>query len=275
MDADIKPFNISISDAKIAHLRQKLEHATFLHEMPLSDSWSYGVRLSDIKRLYTTIIYVDGFDPLKIGILLTWPSKPGFALEQYAESCHKLILKLGRLVVTQGGDWGYGITRFMGIRYGPMSSSATDDSGAVLASHINHNLGVPPSISQEKAGLARTDRFWEEGAAYNRLHCHNLTTIGIALRDSPVVLLSWIYGKLHDWTDDEILTRISIYQFSDAGPEAGCRVYYENAHLASAKQVEECYPGAKVGVSTFPQDFLMSLGHCQTLGSLVFEKWHD
>lgn len=33
--------------------------------------------------------------------------KKGFAVEQYAETCHKLMLKLGyNEYVTQGGDWG-------------------------------------------------------------------------------------------------------------------------------------------------------------------------
>jgi pimeloyl-ACP methyl ester carboxylesterase len=34
------------------------------------------------------------------------PKKKGFALAQYAETCHKLMLKLGyEQYVTQGGDW--------------------------------------------------------------------------------------------------------------------------------------------------------------------------
>jgi hypothetical protein len=61
-------------------------------------------------------------------------SKRGFTLAQYAETCHKLMLKLGYTeYVTQGGDWG----------------------------------------------------FWS-----------------YALQDSPVALISWIYEKLHDWTDN-------------------------------------------------------------------------
>jgi hypothetical protein len=40
------------------------------------------------------------------------PRKKGFALAQYAETCHKLMQKLGYTeYVTQGGDWGYYITR--------------------------------------------------------------------------------------------------------------------------------------------------------------------
>ena len=61
--------------------------------------------------------------------------KRGFALPQYAETCHKLMLQLGydqygkrkriidysvrsnNLIVTQGGDWGSHITRVMGYLY--------------------------------------------------------------------------------------------------------------------------------------------------------------
>jgi hypothetical protein len=61
-------------------------------------------------------------------------------------------------------------------------------------------------------------------------------TLAYALQDSPVALLAWIYEKLHDWTDnypwtdEEIFTWISIYQFSRAGPGAAHRIYYEVRH---------------------------------------------
>lgn len=42
-------------------------------------------------------------------------NKPGFAASQYAELCHKLMLQLGYdEYVTQGGDWGFFITRAIG-----------------------------------------------------------------------------------------------------------------------------------------------------------------
>lgn len=35
------------------------------------------------------------------------PTRKGFGLKQYAETCHRLMLKLGyEQYVTQGGDWG-------------------------------------------------------------------------------------------------------------------------------------------------------------------------
>jgi hypothetical protein len=55
-------------------------------------------------------------------------------------------------------------------------------------------------------------------------------------------LLAWIYEKLHDWTDnhhwtdDKVLTWISIYQFSRAGPGAAQRIYYEVAHTKQSTQ---------------------------------------
>lgn len=46
------------------------------------------------------------------------PKKRGFALEHYAESCNKLMLKLGYpQYVTQGGDWGYYITRAVSLLF--------------------------------------------------------------------------------------------------------------------------------------------------------------
>lgn len=44
--------------------------------------------------------------------------KRGFGLAQYAETCHKLMLQLGYdEYVTQGGDWGFFITRAIGKLY--------------------------------------------------------------------------------------------------------------------------------------------------------------
>jgi hypothetical protein len=85
-------------------------------------------------------------------------------------------------------------------------------------------------------------------------------TLAYALNDSPVALLAWIYEKLHDWTDsypwtdDEIFTWISIYQFSRAGPGAAHRIYYEVTHTErgpgsiTREQIEEYIPHVKLGL---------------------------
>ena len=52
----------------------------------------------------------------------------GFGLRQYATTCHRLMQSLGyNKYVTQGGDWGFMITRIVGLLF-PESC---------LASHVN------------------------------------------------------------------------------------------------------------------------------------------
>lgn len=150
--------------------------------------------------------------------------------------------------MTQAGDWGFLITRAMGMLY----------PNHVLASHLNFVLTLPPSpfstpmlvlqyltgllTADEKAGLERTQNFADTGSGYSHIHKTRPHTLGYALADSPVGLLAWIYEKLIDWTDDyhwtdeEVLTWISIYQFSEAGADASIRLYYEidNPHEAAS-----------------------------------------
>ncbi|KAF2123176.1 Alpha/Beta hydrolase protein [Lophiotrema nucula] len=221
-------------------------------------------------------------------------SKPGFGILQHAEVCHKLMLQLGYdRYVTQGGDWGFLITRALGFLY----------SSHILASHLNFILTLPPSplstpllvlqyltgrlTPGEKEGLKRTQEFTENGSGYNNIQKTRPHTLGFALVDSPVALLAWIYEKLHDWTDeykwtdDEILTWISIYLFSEAGSDASIRLYYDIANpTASGKfdgKVEFFlkYNTVPLGLSYFPRDVIVlpsSWG--RTLGPVVFEKRH-
>lgn len=219
-------------------------------------------------------------------------TKRAFGIPQYAEAMHKVMIALGYdKYVTQGGDWGFAVTRQIGVRY-PQHC---------LASHLNSaGLSAPPGIMEaplqwlmhkftpysdaEKAARKQSEWFKEEGSAYGNLQSTKPSTIGLALADSPVALLSWIYEKLHDWTDDypwtddEILTWISIYQFSAAGPEASVRIYYERKHAEPelTQKVTKWLPGVKLGMSMFPKDILVSPKTWQrVLGPMVFEKMHE
>ncbi|OTB08333.1 hypothetical protein M426DRAFT_316959 [Hypoxylon sp. CI-4A] len=205
-------------------------------------------------------------------------SKPGFSIPQYAEVCHKLMQRLGYTrYATQGGDWGFMITRAMGFRY----------PDSVVASHMNFILTRPPSLlrtpllalqallwltDEEKAGLARSTWFRDEGSGYNRIQGTKPHTPGFALADSPVALLAWIYEKLVDWTDeypwtdDEVLTWISVYAFSAAGPESSVRIYYEAVHSAGGgvgassngiASILEWNGKVPLGWSYFPRDLFL------------------
>jgi len=194
------------------------------------------------------------------------PRKKGFGPTQYAEVGNKLMLALGyNEYVTQGGDWGYMVTRKIANMYGGKHSKAWHTNFGVaqpphpLQSPLRFLLHlVTPYSPSEKAGLARTTDFRTQGRGYFSVHSTKPQTIGYSLADSPVGLLAWIYEKLvswtdeYPWTDDEILTWVSIYWFSRAGPAASCRIYYEVVQGGEYFSVEK--PKIPMGVSFFPKE---------------------
>jgi len=119
----------------------------------------------------------------------------------------------------------------------------------------------------------RVQRGTKHQALDNRLRSHRLA------RRPPLLDLR----ELHDWTDaypwtdDEILTWISIYQFSNAGPGASTRIYYKTIH--SQKELTEKrldYNGkVKLGISYFPKDICAPPSEFgRKLGEVVFERRH-
>jgi len=166
--------------------------------------------------------------------------------------------------VTQGGDWGFLITRFVSCPSFKKLPKITISSRAlghlypshVKALHTNWALAPFPSFTsspllaitslfkhalgsylytpRERADLARAKLYVNgDTSGYFALLSTKPTTVSFSLSDSPVGLLAFVYEKLHDWTDkypwtdDEILTWISIYWFSEAGPGASGYIYKE------------------------------------------------
>ncbi|KAE8364710.1 Alpha/Beta hydrolase protein [Aspergillus caelatus] len=225
------------------------------------------------------------------------PSRRGFGLEQYAETCHKLMQRLGyQEYVTQNGDWGYYITRTMALLY-PQYCKVT---------HINFDYGggplgfwkypllaiehaVTPYTEREKKGMERRKWFIEESSGYRAMQATKPTTVSYALTDSPVALLAWIYEKLHDWSDhypwseEEVCTWISIYWFSTAlcreyfAPNsisgASLRIYYRATHTwkdsvpnkVTRARTGEWIDSVKIGYSHLPIK----------LGPIVFDRQKD
>ncbi|KAJ7636826.1 Alpha/Beta hydrolase protein [Roridomyces roridus] len=349
-----KPFTISIPDAQLALLHQKLALATFPDE--LSDAgWDHGVPLSDIRRLaarwsdsaqfdwrvqeaklnaelpqFTRDIDVEGHGTLNIHyihkrsavegaipllFLHGWPgcflesrkvaalatqgsaefpafnlvalSHPGFgfsegpktkgfAVEKYAEVAHKLMLPLGYdEYVIQGGDFGHLVSYNIAKIYG-----------------VKHCIGAPPAgdanplTPAEGARLAKNGEFFATGMGYVHIQSTRPQTLGYSLADSPVGLLAWIYEKLaqwsdgYPWTDDEVLTWISIYWFSRAGPTASIRSYREgmkgNINSLFEAMVKEPIQSIPMGISHFPNDsIVMPKSWTRCLGNIVFDGVHE
>ncbi|KAI4114132.1 MAG: hypothetical protein LQ338_008049 [Usnochroma carphineum] len=217
--------------------------------------------------------------------------KRGFSLPQYAETCHKLMLKLGYThYVTQGGDWGCMITRIMSLLYPENIGAAhmnmirghapTFFSNPIL--YLQHKLS--PYNAREKSGADRSNWFLKEGGGYREEQATKPQTLGYSLTDSPVGLLAWIYEKLHDWTDDypwtddEILTWVSIYWFSTAGPAASLRIYYETEHDKQLGRERTFAYIAKVplGLTHFPKELtVVPKTWGRTMGPVVFESEKD
>jgi len=214
-------------------------------------------------------------------------TKKGFRAAQYAEVGHKLMLSLGYSeYVTQGGDWGFIVTRKIAEVYGPKHAKAW---------HTNMPAGGPPALTsnpilwlqhaltpyspEEKVGLQRTEWFRKMGQGYSAEQSTQPQTLGYALADSPVGLLAWIYEKLvnwtdaYPWTDDEVLTWVSVYWFSRAGPAASLRIYYE-IFQSGDRQVAQI-ARVPMGVSFFPKElFSPPKTWVRTIGNVVFESSH-
>ncbi|KAK7689789.1 hypothetical protein QCA50_006428 [Cerrena zonata] len=216
------------------------------------------------------------------------PKQKGFAVPQYAELANKLMISLGyNEYVTQGGDWGYFISRVLCNTYGGKHAKAW---------HTNCPFGSPPSFwstpllylrslvtpltAYERLGLERTAQFRTNGYGYAALHRTKPQTLGYSLADSPVGLLAWIYEKLiswtdnYPWTDDEVLNWISLYWFSRPGPAASLRIYYEGFNSGDIARLP--YVPVPSGLSLFPMELQrMPKLWAPTICNVVLAVEHD
>ncbi|TFY66897.1 hypothetical protein EVG20_g4192 [Dentipellis fragilis] len=228
--------------------------------------------------------------------------KRGFAKHQYAEVGHNLMLALGyNEYVIQGGDWGYWICNTIAMNYGPQHAKAWHTnfpmylfqiSLTILPSVLTHSPSRRVSPPADSAALEKTytqadiarlehNEIWlKQEQGYFSEQATKPQTIGYALADSPVALLAWIYEKIvtysdaYEWQDDEVLTWISIYWFSRAGPAASVRIYYEIEHANQFATLPR--PTVPLGVSYFPKEVISSpLSWASGMGNVVFQSEHQ
>ena len=110
-----------------------------------------------------------------------------------------------------------------------------------------------------------------------------LATIGYAFADSSVTTLAWIYEKMvgwsdsYPWTEEEVLTWISLYYLSTAGPEASSYNYYEALHGTIINiPVVQNYINIPLGIADFPVEISNSpKSWWGTLGPIVYSKSFD
>ncbi|KAG0377087.1 epoxide hydrolase [Mortierella sp. AD032] len=185
------------------------------------------------------------------------PKEKKFGVRAMAKTLHELMQHLGYThYLAQGGDWGAIISRAIATLY----------PDNCLAIHINMLPCLPPrpwsnplqfakaitgfllpsvvyrNNPREQASIAGLKLYAIEEGAYFFLQSTKPQTLGHALQDSPVGLLSWLTEKYLGWADldpaqpetwpfskTELLTQIMIYHSTET-ITSSTRIYYETYH---------------------------------------------
>ncbi|KAF8976336.1 hypothetical protein BGZ52_008053, partial [Haplosporangium bisporale] len=185
------------------------------------------------------------------------PSRKGWGTKTMAETLHKLMQQLGyTYYLAQGGDWGAIISRTIATLY----------PDNCLAVHMNMLPCLPPrpwtrpfgfakaiagflapsvvyrGNAREQASVNGLKLYAAEEGAYFFIQATKPQTLGHALHDSPVGLLSWLTEKYLGWADldptrpetwpfttTELLTQVMIYHSTDT-ITSSIRIYYETSH---------------------------------------------
>lgn len=217
-------------------------------------------------------------DPVKHGgkeedaFHLVIPSIPGFGFsgptteagwnnDRIAAAFDTIMGRLGyKKYGVQGGDAGAVIAPAMG-RLAPEN---------VIGVHVNAaTVGFMPfgEISEEelagftdneKARVARIQKFMSERMAFNMLHSTRPQSLAFGISDSPAGLMAWVselfteFGdKPHMIAKEKFLTNFMVYWFTGTAASS-IRSYYENAHDPNAWTPKE-NSGVPTGVAVFQE----------------------
>jgi pimeloyl-ACP methyl ester carboxylesterase len=197
---------------------------------------------------------------------LVVPSIPGFGFSgptrergwnvgRIARAWDELMRRLGyQRYGAQGGDWGSGISRELGILF-PEHLIGVHLN--MLSPHFSGDLAeLDP---QDRERVERLRRFRQTGSGYGAIQSTRPQTVGYGLTDSPAGQLAWIAEKFGEWTDggltavdrDQMLTNIGVYWLTrTAGSSA--RLYYEAARAGSGGP--PAVSTAPTGVAVFPAE---------------------
>ena len=78
-----------------------------------------------------------------------------------------------------------------------------------------------------------------------------------------------LYLNLKNLTRSAVLTWVSIYWFSRAGPTASVRIYYESANAQKGRRIPQ--PSVPIGLSFFPKESLQAPRVCvSTVPFLIY-----
>jgi pimeloyl-ACP methyl ester carboxylesterase len=146
---------------------------------------------------------------------------------------------------------------------------------------------LPGDLSdEERAYVARCDRWDHEEGGYAAIQATRPQTLGYGLTDSPVGLAAWIVEKFRAWSDcdgdiasrfsmDELLTTITIYWVTETINSAN-RHYYESRHDPDPLRLP---PGTRIevltGVAMFPGEAELVVPRTLVERCYRVERWTD
>ena len=164
------------------------------------------------------------------------PTQAGWGLPKIATAWGKLMQRLGySKYVAQGGDWGAGVTTWMGQQ----------KPAGLAGVHLNLPVLFPPPpepaggySAEEKTALGQLIKFGTQLSGYAMIQGTRPETIGYGLADSPSGQAMWIYEKFQGWSDnkgdpaeaistDRMLDGISLYWLTNTAASSA-RLYFES-----------------------------------------------
>lgn len=245
---NLEPFTIAVPQAALDDLHQRLSETRWPDELPGS-GWTAGSNLSYMKDLVH--YWQTTFDWRSQEHMLN--TFAHFRTTIHATKIHFLHLH-GRgshpmpLLLTHG--WPSSFVEMLKIlprladpaRYGGNPADAFD--------------------VQERAFLAKLERWEQEEGAYAHLQQTKPQTLAYGLNDSPAGLAAWIVEKFCAWSDcdgeverrftkEELLTNISLYWFTQTINSSFVPYYLDDGRNAFRKGEFVAVPCA---VAVFPKN---------------------
>ncbi|TLS21699.1 uncharacterized protein PpBr36_09479 [Pyricularia pennisetigena] len=217
-----------------------------------------------------------GFDVVSPSLMgYGWSSLPRQAGLNYflqGDVFHRLMLRLGYdRYVLQGGDWGAIVARALSMQH-PEHVVALHLNMPLTRDHPELKPGDLEKFTEvEQAMIKRRESFMKYQSAYVQVQSTKPRTIGFALHDSPIGMLSWMADKMNVWSDleklpgggytaDEYITWTLLHYFP--GPTTAMQMY--RANFSEQMQTTMTEPLTKmfaanrvdipVGVSQFPKE---------------------
>jgi len=239
-----EPFEVSITEAEIADLRERLRRTRWPEAEPVDD-WSQGLPLAYAQELCRT--WAEDYDFGFAKRLNVFP--------QYRDTVDGLGIHFVHvrspeadafpLVLTHG--WPGSVLEFLEV-LGPLTDPRAHGADPADAFHV-----VAPSLpgygwsdkpSTTGWGITRIARAWDTlmvSLGYGGYAAQQATrpqTLGYGLTDSPAGQAAWIAEKFWAWTDNDghpedavsrqtILDEISVYWFT-ASATSSARLYWES-----------------------------------------------